>query len=109
VKDGSRVLVIDPGSTSTKVGVLVQEVPTGMDQLSPVACEWTCNLVHPIGSWRGFAACRRFAQSEFRAAAIKEALAAGRYSGVAFAAVAGRGGLLPPMECGTWVDERADD
>jgi len=91
-----------------KAGVFVQE--GAADRLSPIACEWTCSLVHPDRELeRVSRLAGAVAQSEFRAAAICEAFEAGGYSGPGFAAVAGGGGLLPPLECGTWVVNEGDD
>jgi butyrate kinase len=106
VKEGSRVLVINPGSTSTKVGVFVQPAVSPTSNLpdcnTPIAEEFCGNLHHSDKDLEKFRGWSALAQAEFRTAAIQEALQTGGYNGVEFAATAGRGGLLPPMECGTW-------
>lgn len=87
-----RVLAINPGSTSTKIGVYRRD-----------GCEWETTIRHSdeeLARFRGFSA---FQQIDFRAAVIRRALHAAGYTPASFAGVAGRGGLLPPMECGTWI------
>jgi butyrate kinase len=101
MKDGNRVFVINPGSTSTKLGVFLWCQENGVSD--PISAEWTCNLRHTdkeLDRFRGWSA---LSQSEFRADAIRAALKSVAYDRFPFAAVAGRGGLLPPMECGTWL------
>ena len=91
-KNNGRVLTINPGSTSTKIGVYRRD-----------GCEWETSARHSdeeLERFRGFSA---FQQIDFRAAVIRRALHAAGYTPASFAAVAGRGGLLPPMECGTWL------
>ena len=90
--DDKRVLTINPGSTSTKFGVFRREGP-----------EWTGAIGHrdeELDKFRGMSA---LAQLEYRAAPLKRALQEAGYDVAQFAAVAGRGGLLPPMECGTYL------
>ncbi len=65
--------------------------------------EWSRNLRHPDNELDKFRGWSALAQAEFRAGVIGQALQSGGYVRFPFAAVAGRGGLLPPMECGTWV------
>jgi butyrate kinase len=97
--DRSRVLAINPGSTSTKIGVYRRD-----------GCEWEATERHSdeeLERFRGFSA---FQQADFRAGVIRKALHAAGYTPAKFAAVAGRGGLLPPMACGTWrVNEEMID
>ena len=91
-KNRGRVLTINPGSTSTKVGVYRRE-----------GCEWETAARHSddeLERFRGFSA---FQQLDFRAAVIRKELHAAGYTPASFSAVAGRGGLLPPMACGTWI------
>jgi len=91
-KNQGRVLAINPGSTSTKIGVYRRD-----------CCEWETTVRHSdeeLERFRGFSA---FQQIDFRAAVIRRALHAAGYTPASFAAVAGRGGLLPPMACGTWI------
>ncbi len=104
---GNRVLAINPGSTSTKIGIFLQcaagHGTTLPDINTPVTEEWTHNLHHPDSELEKFRGWSALAQTEFRAAGIHQALQSAGYDLFPFAAVAGRGGLLPPMECGTWL------
>ncbi|HWE87753.1 MAG TPA: butyrate kinase [Terracidiphilus sp.] len=91
-KHQGRVLAINPGSTSTKLGVYRRD-----------ACEWETTARHSdeeLERFRGFSA---FQQADFRAEVIRRALHEAGYAPAKFAGVAGRGGLLPPMACGTWI------
>jgi len=107
LKDAVRVLVLNPGSTSTKAGVFVQNGletrANGACYGGALACEWSSSLTHPDGELEKFRGWPALAQAEFRAHAICQALGEAGYGKEEFAAVAGRGGLLPPMECGTWL------
>ncbi len=107
MKQGSRVLVINPGSTSTKIGVFLHSaachVPSSQDCNITFTEEWSGNFHHPDSELDKFRGWSAFAQTEFRSAAVHQALHSAGYDGTHFAAVAGRGGLLPPMECGTWL------
>ena len=90
-----RVLVINPGSTSTKFGVygrngaeLVRTIRHGQEELAGF-------IGQPIQS-----------QLDYRAQLVEQALAAAGYRAQGFAATVGRGGMLPPLACGTYqVDE----
>jgi butyrate kinase len=93
--DESRVLAINPGSTSTKFGVFTHS-----------GAEWTGDLAHPDHELDKFRGMSSLAQLEYRARPLAQALQNAGYALDRFAATAGRGGLLPPMECGTYcVDE----
>ncbi|MGA7108174.1 MAG: butyrate kinase [Terracidiphilus sp.] len=92
--DERRVLVINPGSTSTKFGVFVQN-----------GAEWTGALHHRDDELEKFRGMSALAQLEYRAVPLIDALAKAGYALTGFAAVGGRGGLLPPMECGTYLVE----
>ena len=85
----ARVLAINPGSTSTKLGVFRRD-----------ACEWNTTIRHSDAELERFRG--PLAQAEVRASAIRRALLDAGINPARFAAVAGRGGLLPPMECGTY-------
>lgn len=88
----ARVLAINPGSTSTKIGVYRRD-----------GREWEATARHSdeeLERFRGFSA---FQQADFRASVIRRALHAAGYTPASFAAIAGRGGLLPPMACGAWL------
>ena len=96
----SRVLAINPGSTSTKFGVFTRSSEEFVQTLRHNDAELEPFLGRPV-----------LDQLEFRGGLIRAALTAGGYErkqecagcGREFAAVAGRGGLLPPMECGTYL------
>ena len=91
IDQDSRVFVINPGSTSTKVGIF------GRD-----SCSWTCTLSHSDAELERFRGWSAMSQADFRSHAIREALTAHGFEHAAFAGVAGRGGLLPPLECGAY-------
>jgi butyrate kinase len=55
----------------------------------------------------GFRGQPMLAQLDYRAELIEQALAAAGYAADGFAAVAGRGGLLPPTACGTFLVDDA--
>ena len=92
----SRVLAIDPGSTSTKFGVYTRD-----------GAEWVSEVRHSDAELAPFRGQSAFAQREFRMAPLRNALKAAGYAPQSFAAVAGRGGLLPPMACGTYLVDDA--
>ncbi|MFP5237459.1 MAG: butyrate kinase [Acidobacteriota bacterium] len=87
-----RVLVINPGSTSTKVGVFRRE-----------GSEWATTIHHSDDELRCFQGKPILAQADFRARQITDAVTDAGYAPKTFAAVAGRGGLLPPLQCGTYL------
>ena len=95
------VLAIDPGTTSTKIGVFTREGE-----------EMTRTLRHGSEELERFRGEPAMAQLDYRAglieAALKEAGYGPRGRGEErFAAVAGRGGLLPPVECGAYLVDDA--
>lgn len=92
----SRVLAINPGSTSTKFGVYTRAGAEWSGEVHHLDCE--------LDQFRGQSA---LAQLEFRARPMRRELKAAGFGAHAFAAVAGRGGLLPPMECGTYLVDDA--
>ena len=92
----SRVLVINPGSTSTKFGVF-----------SRTEAEWTTSVQHRDAELEQFRGRSTLAQADFRAGLIGAALAAAAFDPCGFAAVAGRGGFLPPLPCGTYLVDDA--
>lgn len=93
----TRVLTINPGSTSTKIGVYCRE-----GQPDAPRCEWTTTIRHSDAELERFRGWSALAQADFRAGVIRAALEAAGFDPLSFAAVAGRGGLLPPLECGTY-------
>ncbi|MGB8260671.1 MAG: butyrate kinase [Terracidiphilus sp.] len=93
--ESSRVLALNPGSTTTKFGIFTR-----------AGAEWVGTVRHRDEELEQFRGHSSLAQLEFRAAQIRKELEAAGYGAVRFAAIAGRGGLLPPMTCGTYlVDE----
>lgn len=93
----SRVLAINPGSTSTKIGAFHRRLPHG-----DVESEWTHTIRHADAELDRFRGWPALSQAEFRSAVIRHTLIEAGYDLAAFGAFAGRGGLLPPMECGTY-------
>ncbi|MGC9157431.1 MAG: butyrate kinase [Terracidiphilus sp.] len=90
-----RVLVLNPGTTSTKFGVYTED-----------GAEWVRVIRHGDEEIERFRGKPMVARLDYRAELIGEALAGAGYGGGGFAATAGRGGLLPPASCGTYlVDE----
>jgi butyrate kinase len=92
----SRVLVINPGSTSTKFGVFLR---TG--------AEWVTSVLHEDAELEQFRGRSPMAQADFRAGLISRALASAGFDARQFAAVGGRGGFLPPLPCGTYLVDDA--
>ncbi len=90
------VLVINPGSTSTKFGVFTRQGP-----------EWVSSVHHGDEELEQFRGRSMLARTGYRAALIEQALAAAGYDPKHFAAVGGRGGFLPPMACGTYLVDEA--
>jgi len=100
-----RVLVINPGTTSTKLGVFTR---AGEEMVS--------NIHHGDDEIERFRGRPMLDRLEYRAEKIEAALAEAGFTprGKAaepWVAVAGRGGLLPPMECGTYLvnDEMVEE
>jgi butyrate kinase len=92
----SRVLVINPGSTSTKFGVFTRG-----------GAEWVSAIRHDDAELEQFRGRSTLTQAGFRAGLIGEALNSAGYETGRFAATAGRGGFLPPMSCGTYLVDDA--
>jgi len=89
-----KILVINPGSTSTKIGVYEDETPILVETLRHSAEE--------IGKYATI-----FDQYEFRKDVILKVLADKNFDVKELKAVVGRGGLLKPVEGGTFaVDEK---
>jgi butyrate kinase len=92
----SLVLAINPGATSTKLGVYSQN-----------GADWKLTIRHgdeEIERFRGRPMTDRL---EYRAELIERALDEAGYAEARFSAVVGRGGLLPPMRCGTYLVDDA--
>lgn len=94
--DSNVVLVINPGSTSTKFGVFTKDGP-----------EWVTTVQHGDEEIEQFRGRSMLARTGYRAGVIEKALAAAGYQAKQFAAVGGRGGFLPPMACGTYLVDDA--
>ncbi|SHH32465.1 butyrate kinase [Thermosipho atlanticus DSM 15807] len=84
------ILVINPGSTSTKVAIFENE----KKKVQKV-------LKHPVGELEKFD--NLMAQKEFREKAILEFLNDEGYKLEDFDAIACRGGVLPPLKSGTYI------
>lgn len=84
-----RILVINPGSTSTKLAVFEDERERLQD-----------TLVHPAAELKKFA--RVMDQAEFRMVLIRSFLNAHRVELRRLSAVVGRGGLLKPIPSGVY-------
>ena len=95
-QSNNRVLVINPGSTSTKFGVFKAE-----------GAEWVSSVHHGDEEIDQFRGRSMLARTGYRAALIEKALSTAGYDAKHFAAVGGRGGLLPPMACGTYLVDDA--
>ena len=95
---GSRnqVLAINPGSTSTKFGLYTRQ-----------GAEWVRTVRHGDEELARFGGRPMIARLEYRAEMITKALSQVDYAADRVAAVAGRGGLLPPVTCGTYVVDEA--
>jgi len=98
---GSRILVINPGSTSTKYGVYTEQ-----------GAELVRSIRHGDEELTLFQGLPMVARLGYRARLLKSALEETGYNEAGrgtehFAAVAGRGGLLPPMSCGTYLVDDA--
>ncbi|HXR39139.1 MAG TPA: butyrate kinase [Terracidiphilus sp.] len=92
-----RVLVLNPGTTSTKFGVFTR-----------AGEEMARNIHHGDDEIERFRGRPMLDRLEYRAGKIEAALAEAGFTPrgrgtECWAAVAGRGGLLPPMECGTYL------
>ena len=92
----ARVLVINPGSTSTKFGVF-----------SKAGAEWVTSVLHGDAELEQFRGRSPLTQADFRAGLIGAALKQAGFDVEQFAAVAGRGGFLPPLPCGTYLVDDA--
>jgi butyrate kinase len=92
----NQVLAINPGSTSTKFGLYTRQ-----------GAEWVRTVRHGDEELARFGGRPMIARLEYRAEMITKALAQVDYAPDRVAAVAGRGGLLPPVTCGTYVVDEA--
>jgi butyrate kinase len=96
-----RVLAINPGTTSTKFGIFTR-----------AGEELTRNIHHGDDEILRFQGRPMLDRLEYRAELIEKALAEAGFAPKGYGtkcweAVAGRGGMLPPMECGTYLVDDA--
>jgi butyrate kinase len=94
-----RVLVINPGSTSTKFGIYSRH-----------GVELEQTILHGDEELERFKGRPMVARLDYRAGLIGKALEEAGFAGGAaesFAAVAGRGGMLPSVPCGTYLVDDA--
>jgi butyrate kinase len=86
-----RILAINPGSTSTKFGFFLNDVPQKI---------WTAR--HTDAELSVYAHASILAQHDYRLGLVLQELAAADIDPASFHAVVGRGGKLRPMVSGTW-------
>ncbi|MGO9324113.1 MAG: butyrate kinase [Terracidiphilus sp.] len=99
--ENERVLVLNPGTTSTKFGIFTR-----------AGEEMSRNIHHGDDEIERFRGRPMLDRLEYRAAKVEAALSEAGFTPKGkgtecWAAVAGRGGLLPPMECGTYLVDDA--
>jgi butyrate kinase len=92
-----HVLAINPGATSTKIGVYSE------DQSGEDKSIFEQTIRHPDEELKPFEGQSVQAQRDYRIAQIKSALQKGGFADEKFIAVVGRGGLLPPLASGTYM------
>ncbi len=92
----SQILVLNPGATSTKFGVYRQE-----------GAAWEQTIRHGDEEIERFKGRPMVDRLEYRGELVERALAEAGYAEERFAAVVGRGGLLPPLPCGTYLVDEA--
>ncbi|HEY4933043.1 MAG TPA: butyrate kinase [Terriglobales bacterium] len=90
-----RILAINPGSTSTKIAVYVNERP-----------DFAKNIRHSDAEMVQFRGRAVLDQQQFRSAQIETALSEAGHNAHQLHAVVGRGGLLPPLASGTYLVEK---
>jgi butyrate kinase len=88
----ARILATNPGSTSTKFGVYTKD-----------GAEIVRTVRHTNEDLVQFRGRSVLDQLDYRADEIKSELQEAGYGAGEFAAVVGRGGLLPPVTSGTYV------
>ena len=92
----SGVLAINPGSTSTKFGLYTRQNAV-----------WVRTVRHGDEELRRFGDRPMVARLEYRAEMIAHAMNELGYRPDEVAGVAGRGGMLPPIPCGTYLVDDA--
>ncbi len=94
MSDTYRILAINPGSTSTKISVFEGEKEV-----------WSAKIRHSNDDLAGYD--HIFEQYDFRKDVIENELEKAGYDIASFDAIVGRGGVLYPVEGGTYdVDEK---
>ena len=99
--ESDRVLAINPGSTSTKFGIYTRH-----------GAELEQTILHGDEELERFKGRPMVARLDYRAALIGNALEEAGFAGSGggagqFVAVAGRGGMLPSVPCGTYLVDDA--
>lgn len=99
--ENERVLVLNPGTTSTKIGIFTR-----------AGEERSRNIHHGDEEIERFRGRPMLDRLGYRAGLIEAALVEAGFTPKGkgtecWAAVAGRGGLLPPIECGTYLVDDA--
>lgn len=90
----ARILAVNPGSTSTKIGLFEDDAPIFSE-----------NIKHSADDLKGFPTI--FDQLPLRLAAVRSTLAARGVAVGSLHAAVGRGGPIRPLDSGTYaVDER---
>jgi butyrate kinase len=87
-----KILAINPGSTSTKFAVYMNERPEVVKNIRHSDAEMEPFRGHPV-----------LHQQQFRSTQIEAALSEAGHNVRELDAVVGRGGLLPPVESGTYI------
>ena len=87
-----RILVINPGSTSTKLGVYTKN-----------GAEFVRTVRHTDEDLAQFRGRPVLEQLDYRALQIRSELQKAGYGAGEFEAIVGRGGLLPPVASGTYL------
>jgi len=90
MSDIHRILAINPGSTSTKISVFEGEKEV-----------WSAKLSHGTAELSAFPSI--YDQYDFRKNVIRRELESAGYSVGSLSAVVGRGGLVHPLEGGTYL------
>ena len=92
-----KILVINPGSTSTKIAVYVEDKQ-----------QWIESISHSLDELKAYATI--YDQLDMRKNLIEASLAAHGDELSSFAAIVGRGGALPPVKTGAYeVNDRMVD
>ncbi len=85
-----KILVVNPGATSTKVAVFLEETPL-LEK----------NIPHPVANLAAFESTAE--QYDYRLSLVREALNEAHVDPKSLDAIVGRGGLLKPLSSGTYL------